>query len=600
MHYLTHSPISSLLVSLPVSFIITFLCLTQMSAAQHGALNPRQWAAELGKKHSFDEENWMGVSSPLWKLDSLQAFQFLEQLAQKGDLEEYHFGARFHCLKATVLSNKIRESRFYPSKKAEEKDRIKAQITDLHTRALEMAYRSEDDGLIACVSYAYARTTASFNETGISVMYLKNAIDLCEKNQQPVRPAHYQELALQLYRIQEYEQSIHYADKAIAGWAQSADPLKNNETLTCINTKALGYHRQQKYDSAMLFYNQALQVARRLNHTVWVGIVSGNMGQIFYAQGQYDTAYTLLKQDYQWSKNAGGYGDAANSLQWAARTNLAMGNKTQALSEVREAIRLLKMGPEPVYLKNASYTATQIFRELGLYDSAFYYNSLYNKVNDSLEKMVATSSLAISKARLNDERSRYQIHNLNRDKQSEVLYRNILVAAIVALSLFALLLVNRRRLLEKLKSEKAEQEMVQEVTLAREQLRLFTENIVEKTALIEKLEEQASKKEASAEQQGIIAELSRQTILTEADWDKFKALFETIYPGFFIKLKQNFANISVAEQRMAALIRLSLTSKEMASMLGISVDSVHKTRQRLRQRLQLTSDSSLKEMVSAI
>ena len=142
--------------------------------------------------------------------------------------------------------------------------------------------------------------------------------------------------------------------------------------------------------------------------------------------------------------------------------------------------------------------------------------------------------------------------------------------------------------------------MVQEVTLAREQLRLFTENIVEKTALIEKLEEQASKKEASAEQQGIISELSRQTILTEEDWEKFKALFETIYPGFFIKLKQNFANISVAEQRMAALIRLSLTSKEMASMLGISVDSVHKTRQRLRQRLQLTSDSSLKEMVSAI
>ena len=51
---------------------------------------------------------------------------------------------------------------------------------------------------------------------------------------------------------------------------------------------------------------------------------------------------------------------------------------------------------------------------------------------------------------------------------------------------------------------------------------------------------------------------------------------------------------------MAALTRLQLTSKQMASMLGISVDSVHKTRQRLRQRLQLGSDINLEEYVSNI
>ncbi len=128
------------------------------------------------------------------------------------------------------------------------------------------------------------------------------------------------------------------------GWTKSTYKSRDNEILTCINTVALGYHRQYKYDSALLFYNKALQLARRLNHTVWVGIVSGNIGQIFYAQRQYDTAYTLLKQDYEWSKNAGNLGDAANSLQWAARANLARGKKSPALSEVREAILLLKTG----------------------------------------------------------------------------------------------------------------------------------------------------------------------------------------------------------------------------------------------------------------
>jgi DNA-binding CsgD family transcriptional regulator len=55
--------------------------------------------------------------------------------------------------------------------------------------------------------------------------------------------------------------------------------------------------------------------------------------------------------------------------------------------------------------------------------------------------------------------------------------------------------------------------------------------------------------------------------------------------------------ITLAEQRMAALTRLQLTPKQMASMLGISVDSVHKTRQRLRQRLRINPENSLEEIM---
>jgi hypothetical protein len=169
------------------------------------------------------------------------------------------------------------------------------------------------------------------------------------------------------------------------------------------------------------------------------------------------------------------------------------------------------------------------------------------------------------------------------------------------------LAVNRQRLKEKLKTGKAEQEklrmeqekllMEREAASAKDQLKMFTENIVEKTNLIEKLEMQIKGKEATSEQHSIISELSHQTILTEGDWSKFKSLFEKIYPGFFINLKVKFPDITLAEQRMAALTRLQITPKQMASMLGISVDSVHKTRQRLRQRLRINPESSLEEIM---
>jgi hypothetical protein len=139
-----------------------------------------------------------------------------------------------------------------------------------------------------------------------------------------------------------------------------------------------------------------------------------------------------------------------------------------------------------------------------------------------------------------------------------------------------------------------------EVVSAKEQLNMFKQHIVEKTNLIEKLEEQVHHREMTADQSEISDELSRQTILTEQDWDKFKKLFERIYPGFFMKLKEKSPDITVAEQRMAALTRLHLTTKQIASMLGISLDSVHKTRQRLRQRLQLHVDINLEEMIANI
>jgi DNA-binding CsgD family transcriptional regulator len=60
------------------------------------------------------------------------------------------------------------------------------------------------------------------------------------------------------------------------------------------------------------------------------------------------------------------------------------------------------------------------------------------------------------------------------------------------------------------------------------------------------------------------------------------------------------ADITVAEQRMAALTRLQLTTRQMASMLGISVDSVHKTRQRLRKRFTLGNDANIEEYIAGI
>src|SRR6187549_3994567 len=595
-----------LTVKMQALFIIAFIFSIQFLPAQTADLDPEKWAVELSKKDRGVYDSLFSLAVRLEKVDSIKAFQFLDELAEKGRSKGDHFKALFNCLKARIIYFKSYWEFYRNRPTSVNLNLIKQQLMRLHSSAIDIAYREEDDMLVAYVSYAYGSVIILFGEVGLSVMYAKNGIDLFEKLAYEVLPAQYQFLAELLYRVREYNESIRYGKKAIIAWQSSPKEFKPF-TVSSMNTVALGYHRQQVYDSALIFYSRALDLAKQIKDTVWTGIVSGNIGQIFYAQGKYDTAYALLKGDYNASKAKKYFDNAGNSLQWAARTNLALGNKASALAEVKEAFQLLKQWPDANYLRNSYYTATQIFREMGNYDSAFYYNNLWSRINDSLEKVVATSSLAISKAKLNDETSRYNIQNLNKEKRSQLLFRNIIIASIIILFLIVVLAVNRQRLRQKLKTGKAEQEnlrmeqeklmMQQEAASAKDQLKMFTQNIIEKTTLIEKLESQIKGKEVTSEQHTIISELSHQTILTEEDWSKFKSLFEKIYPGFFINLKEKFPDITLAEQRMAALTRLQLTPKQMASMLGISVDSVHKTRQRLRQRLRIDPESSLEEIM---
>lgn len=595
------------LVKYFIFFLIVFFETSNRGFAQPKDLDPEKWAIELDKKDYSANKSARQLDSTLSHSDSITVVNFLSRLQEIGKSKGDYFQARFNCIKARQLfflnAPYQQQQRKYPNNL----DRIKTTVNELFSSAMDIAYKEEDDYLVAFVSYAYAITIMRFKEVGVAVMYAKNSVDLDEKLSLNIPPGDYQFLAEILYAVREYNDCINYGKKAVMGWQKLKGESDLHMAVTCMNTVALGYHRQQKYDSALIFYNQALQLAAKANDTawssVWKGIVSGNIGQIFYAQRKYDTAYALLKLDYTISKKAGYYDNAANSLQWAARTDLARGNKEAALAEVREAFQLLKLWPDENYLRNTYYTATQIFRQIGFNDSAFFYNNLYSTLNDSLEKLVATSNLAISTTRLNDERNKYNIISLQREKHAQIQQRNLIIAAIIFIAAIALLIINRQRLKLKYRQKLLEQDKLrveQEMESARMQLQMFTQNIVEKTNLIEKLEQQVKANKYSSDEYQLIEELSDQTILTEDDWLKFKILFEKTHIGFFTKLKQQVNDITLAEQRMAALTRLHLTTKQMAAILGISSNSVIKAKQRLRQRFNVQTDVHVEEFLSKL
>ncbi|MFL5765150.1 MAG: helix-turn-helix transcriptional regulator [Bacteroidia bacterium] len=83
------------------------------------------------------------------------------------------------------------------------------------------------------------------------------------------------------------------------------------------------------------------------------------------------------------------------------------------------------------------------------------------------------------------------------------------------------------------------------------------------------------------------------TILTPYDWEKFREEFEKRYPGFFILLHTHYPRLTPSEVRLMALMKLNFSIRMIATTLGISPQSIIKSRYRLKKKLELKKEEDL-------
>jgi DNA-binding response OmpR family regulator/DNA-binding CsgD family transcriptional regulator len=76
-------------------------------------------------------------------------------------------------------------------------------------------------------------------------------------------------------------------------------------------------------------------------------------------------------------------------------------------------------------------------------------------------------------------------------------------------------------------------------------------------------------------------------------WSQFDMYLKMIHPNFFNRLSMVCPTISPAELRLAAFLRLNIATKDIASILFITVDSARTARTRLRRKLNITRDDKL-------
>jgi ligand-binding sensor domain-containing protein len=131
-------------------------------------------------------------------------------------------------------------------------------------------------------------------------------------------------------------------------------------------------------------------------------------------------------------------------------------------------------------------------------------------------------------------------------------------------------------------------------------------SLVYKNELLQKLSQELAKlkdgtgKLISEEQQRKVQHIITEGMNDERDWVLFENSFNDAHESFFKKLKAKHPDLVPNDLKLCAFLHMNMSSKEMASLLNISLRGVEIRRYRLRKKLNIPHDMNLTEFLMSL
>ncbi|HET6993768.1 MAG TPA: tetratricopeptide repeat protein [Chitinophagaceae bacterium] len=395
------------------------------------------------------------------------------------------------------------------------------------------------------------------------------------------------------YRFGEYGEAIKYLKKTtlLPSWWSSLIYFPSIN-----NTIALCYQHLKQYDSAAKWYRRSYNGAAAVKDSFYMALANGNLGFTYYSQQKYDEALPLVEADYIASIRAGETGSAVNAAMTLTAIYIRKGQLALAQKYMDLARQSVYTFRDVTQLRSWYENLYQISKangdnkNIGLYaDSLLFYKDSVTKLNDKRAYNQAV-------LKIETEKHLNEVSQLESKRKEQIILRNSLLIGLILLAMISFLWVNRQLLKRNKEKELAQQQL----HFAKQELISYTQQLKEKTEVLEQLRDEINRENISQERTEHINSLLGATILTEDDWKKFRQLFEKVYPGFFIHLKERIPDLSATDTRLLALTKLKLPLKDMASMLGVTYDAVKKAKQRLRKKINLPDEQDLEDVVELI
>ena len=83
----------------------------------------------------------------------------------------------------------------------------------------------------------------------------------------------------------------------------------------------------------------------------------------------------------------------------------------------------------------------------------------------------------------------------------------------------------------------------------------------------------------------------------DRSWSNFKVHFDEVHPGFLEQVGKQFSELTSNEQRICAYLKIGLNNKEIATLTNVESASVRRALNRLKKKMNLTPEDSLRDFI---
>lgn len=371
------------------------------------------------------------------------------------------------------------------------------------------------------------------------------------------------------------------------------------------------YEKQQQYDSAFYFQQLALKQYQSIHDTFGMAGIYENLGTIHEDLEKYDTALYYFQNAlrlYELHHERVAGIEIINNIGDVLRKT---GDYKRSMPFSKEALAIAQQTNNKYQEAAAGKDIAKTFNLLGRNDSAYYYMEQSRKCLAEIYSAQNNQQMNFLQIIYDTNKKNDEIMQLENSHQVNRIIYTAVVIVVVLLILLCLLTISRQKLkisqAQAVSERNAELNRVQkdQLELKSKQLATHTLDVIQRNQFLDELRNtlsllvQEEKRDQKKQLQQLVLKIN-QNVNHEKQWKEFTGIFEQVHQVFFDKLNALYSDLTTNDIKLLALHKMNMDSKDMATILGISPDSLRVARYRLRKKLSIPEGDTLNTFVQGL
>ncbi|KMQ59417.1 hypothetical protein ACM46_20185 [Chryseobacterium angstadtii] len=373
---------------------------------------------------------------------------------------------------------------------------------------------------------------------------------------------------------------------------------EQTETIKSLNNLGNAYLVLSKLDSSRYYFEKSLMIFETYDNPVLKAFVFSNFGKLNFLEGNTLKAENYLL-DAEGILKRNNIQDHKSNYQ--VNYNLAnfyieQKNPQKALLHAENVGRYVV--PNSVSFDNTNYLRT-LYRAYQLNKDYKLASETFAKY-DSIRELLNIEEKAVNVERLKvkqDYELEKRLNKIEQDRKN-TLYIVMVVILLLVSAICILLLINFRNKTEKLRLEKK--------LIENRERELEIDNQMKEKMLVYKSMEQSKIEEifkSILEQVNVLKSKLNDSEINEVSriindikmntkqdsWGEFEYHFLNIHESFYENLDLKHPGLTNYDKRLAAMLKLKLSTKEISNLLNVTPKTIENSRTRLRKKMNLTN-----------